>query len=190
MGEIEDAPRTYNGRGALPYLNNSQPCGTAEEFANGVSYDPIREPTEYNADNIPLCCSPVLPVEFLAELEFDPVVSGIVPASWGCPDAVEILIGQTVTWAIPSGGQQWYLLELQAGDVVTLFGAGDFLGSLSFVWRGVNCSSLLLVPVVFVPPTCFQFTAAVTGKYWLVLSDPGAGGVQGTFTSTFSSCPG
>jgi hypothetical protein len=61
VGEVYGETRHYNARKAITGLLGDHQCGTADEFAHGITYDPARPPCERDANGFPLCCEAPVP---------------------------------------------------------------------------------------------------------------------------------
>jgi len=55
-GEVWDKPREFNGTKVIPNALGEHVCGTAEDFANGATFDPLRPPVTYYTNGLPTCC--------------------------------------------------------------------------------------------------------------------------------------
>jgi len=56
VGERWLEPTPYNRMRMNPAALSRHICGTADEFLNGVVWDPSRPPTEYDNSGLPTCC--------------------------------------------------------------------------------------------------------------------------------------
>lgn len=140
VGEVVPADRPYAFKGPPFGLDYEHVCGTADEFANGVEFDPDRH-VLYDEQGLPLCCNaPVVPqMGVVVGLEVE--VSDLPSPGLTCLTATELTPDVAVEFAVTAGVTYWWYLPAVASalvylDVDLLTGTLGFSGNL----EGSTCA--------------------------------------------------
>jgi hypothetical protein len=174
IGEDWGAPRVFERREALDYLGQGESCGDPAWFLSGQPDDIPNPNTEYNEDNIPLCCTDVadlvFPLRILLELEAAPDE----PQSWNCDESRVLTVPESWAGSVPAGGQQFWQFAGVAGQAYRLTFVTDSTELGATISVGEDACDTVFVPVIAGGPDCVWFTAANTNTYHVLIANPGA----------------
>jgi hypothetical protein len=113
LGEVWGEPRPYSFHGPLIDVTYDHVCGTAEQFRDGVEFDPTRN-VKYDDQGLPECCggplTAFLGIEFGLEVE---VTTGPGPT---CPTAAAVFSDVDVVGPDGPSRSVWYRWEYPGGN--------------------------------------------------------------------------
>lgn len=113
LGEVWDAPTPYSFHGELIAPTYDHVCGTADEFLNGVEFDPTRE-VLYDEQGVPLCCGLAAVPFFGVEVGFDALV--VETPGDTCETAAPLVSGVESAGVVSDVSEQWWRWPYSGGD--------------------------------------------------------------------------
>lgn len=112
IGEVADSPRPYRAFKANKCATGKHRCGTADEWANGATYDPSRV-IPRNGDGLPACCPCDPPAILIGGRSFFRPEKGLVMGKDGQASIILSSPGCfTSPWSeIPASGTLWVVMH-------------------------------------------------------------------------------
>lgn len=171
IGEDWGAPRVFERREALDYLGQGEPCGDPAWFLTGQPDDLPPFDTQYNEDNIPLCCTDTADMAFPLRILFEIESSPDEPQSWNCDESRVLNVPESWAGSLPPASQQFWQFAGVAGQSYRLTFVTDFplLGALLTV--GEDACVTDIIPVIAGGPNCVWFTATETNSYHVLIQN-------------------
>jgi hypothetical protein len=168
LGEVWGEPRPYSFHGPLIDPTYEHVCGTAEQFRDGVEFDPDRN-VKYDDQGLPECCNGPLTPQLGVELGFvAELVETALPNT--CATAYPLTFGEWVGGECGMLAPVWFKFPVVSGTTYRVT-----VRALENI-QGVNvhepdCSISLVVGFGFAvaPAPNFVVTAAATfSQDWVI----------------------